>query len=146
MPRLAISGALVLAFASVGMLVYYIHHITDSIRIDTIMRRIEKGTLATLDRLHPTPDDGVPEENRNIPPEHVVVGAGGSGYVQNYHLAPLADHARAMDAVVSYIHPIGHHVVKGRPLARVWQGNGSQPPQGDWDATVNEAVSLTVER
>ena len=145
-PRLAISGALALALASLGMLVYYIHHITDSIRIDTIMRKIEKGTLATLDRLHPAPDDGGPEMIQNIPPEHVVVGAATSGYVQDYYLASLADRARAMDTVVSYIHPIGHHVVKGRPLARVWQGNGAQPPPSDWDTSVNEALSLTVER
>ena len=145
-PRLAISGALALALASLGMLVYYIHHITDSIRIDTIMRKIERGTLATLDRLHPAPDDGVPEKIQDIPPEHLVVGAGSSGYVQNYRLASLADHARAMDIVVSYIHPIGHHVVAGRPIARVWQGNGSQPPPSDWDTWVNEAVSVTIER
>ncbi len=144
-PRLAISGALALALASVGMLVYYIHHITDSIRIDTIMQRIEKGTLATLDRLHPRPDAGQSGFVVGAPPEHTVVGASGSGYVQSYHLAALAVQARATDTVVSYIHPVGHHVVSGRPLARVWREGGA-PPQGEWELSVNEAVSLTRER
>jgi uncharacterized membrane protein len=37
-PRLAVSGALVLLFASLGLLVYFAHHLTHSIQIDEIMR------------------------------------------------------------------------------------------------------------
>lgn len=146
-PRLAISGALALAFASVGMLVYYIHHITDSIRIDTIMRVVEQGTLATLDRLHPTRDDGSPEEAHDVPPQTLIVGATDSGYVQDYHVEPLVEQARTRDSVVAFIHPVGHHVVKGRPLAHVWPvPEDDATAQSDWDTWVDQAVSITDER
>lgn len=36
-PRLAVTGSLGLALTSVGMLIYYIQHITNAIRIDTVM-------------------------------------------------------------------------------------------------------------
>ncbi len=144
-PRLAISGALVLALASVGMLVYYIHHITDSIRIDTIMRSVERGTLVTLDRRHPSRDSSAAGSALDIPHEHVVISAERSGYVQDYDLASLAGHAQSTKSVVAFIHPIGHHVVDGRPLARVWPKNSEQP-LGNWDAWVNQAVSITDER
>ena len=146
-PRLAISGALALAFASVGMLVYYIHHITDSIRIDTIMRVVEKGTLATLDRLHPTRDNGSAAEFHDLPPQTLIVGARSSGYVQDYHVEPLVEQARTRDIVVAFIHPVGHHVVRGRPLAHVWPApEDGATAQSNWDTWVDQAVSITDER
>jgi uncharacterized membrane protein len=48
-PRLAISGSLVLALASLGMLVYFIHHIAHSIQIDTIMQGVERQTLQVIE-------------------------------------------------------------------------------------------------
>jgi uncharacterized membrane protein len=48
-PRLAVSGALFLALASLAMLVYFIHHIAHSIQIDTIMGRAERMTAQPAD-------------------------------------------------------------------------------------------------
>ena len=119
------------------MLVYYIHHITDSIRMDTIMRVVEKGTLATLDRLHPTGDNGSPKEAHDIPPQPLIVGATSSGYVQDYHVEQLAEQARTRNTLVAFIHPIGHHVVRGRPLAHVWPASeDGATAQGDWNTWV----------
>ncbi len=129
------------------MLVYYIHHITDSIRIDTIMRVVKKGTLATLERLHPTRDNGSPAEVHDIPPQTLIVGARSSGYVQDYHVEPLVEQARTRHAVVAFIHPVGHHLVRGRPLAHVWPApENDATAQRNWDTWVDQAVSITDER
>jgi uncharacterized membrane protein len=122
LPRLAVSGALLLAFVSVGMLVFYIQHISNSIRIDTIMQRVEDRTLAALDELHPldtdrsTPPPAVPDP----PPRALILTATRSGYVQEYYTDRLLQRVTAHNAVMTLDHQIGHHVVRGRPVARVW--------------------------
>lgn len=147
-PRLAITGALALALASVGMLVYYIHHITDSIRIDTIMRSVKEGTLAAFERQRAT-DILAPTGNTpQAPPRYLEVSAPRSGYVQAYRLTRLAEQARSRDAMVIFIHPVGHHVVEGRPLARVGSvlEAGPDPTDAEWTGLVAEAVLLRSER
>ena len=49
-PRLAISGAIVLLFASLGMVVYFADHLVHSIQIDAITRQVEKNTRQALRR------------------------------------------------------------------------------------------------
>ena len=53
-PRLAVSGSLALALASVGVLIYFIHHLARSIQIDTIMGQVEREAGAVIDDVYPT--------------------------------------------------------------------------------------------
>lgn len=144
-PRLAVSGALALALISVGMLVYYIHHITDSIRIDTIMLGVEQRTVDTLNRLHPHPDTGRSQPAVEHPDNALVVGVRRSGYVQGYAIDELTEHGHRTGTTVAFVHPIGHHVVAGRPLARVWNPSGSRP-NASWADRVHDATVLSDER
>ena len=50
-PRLAISGSILLLFASLGMVVYFADHLMHSIQIDAINRRIERNTRKVIARL-----------------------------------------------------------------------------------------------
>ncbi len=50
-PRLAVSGALVLMFASLIAIVFFIHHLMHGIQIDAIISRVERSTLQVLDVL-----------------------------------------------------------------------------------------------
>ena len=47
-PRLAVSGALVLLFVSLGLLVYFADHLVHSIQVDAIMHVVERSTLAVI--------------------------------------------------------------------------------------------------
>jgi uncharacterized membrane protein len=47
-PRLAVSGALVLLFASLAMVVYFADHLAHSIQIDAIGKLVELDTLAVV--------------------------------------------------------------------------------------------------
>ncbi len=135
LPRLAVSGALLLAFASVGMLVFYIQHISNSIRIDTIMQRVEDRTLAALDSLHPLGSDRptVTAEVPTPPPAALILTATRSGYVQEYYTDVLLQRAVAHNAAIALDHEIGHHVVRGRPVARVWSLDQAAPlPTDVW--------------
>jgi len=61
-PRLAVSGSLGLALASVGVLIYFIHHLARSIQIDAIMSQIQRETREVIDDVYPNPaSDPEPE-------------------------------------------------------------------------------------
>src|SRR5512144_2442429 len=47
-PRLAVSGSILLLFASLGMVVFFADHLAHSIQIDAIMRGVERSTLEVV--------------------------------------------------------------------------------------------------
>lgn len=120
LPRLAVSGALILALLSVGMLVYYIHHLTDSIRIDSVMRRIERSTLHLIRHRFPLAGDGSDPDLPEAPSDAVVIPAAGSGYVQRLHPRALGRQLQVAGAAVRLVPLVGFHVTQGRPLAMAW--------------------------
>ena len=129
-PRLAVSGALALALVSVGMLVYYIQHITDSTRIESIIHRVSVSTMTSLERHHDlidTANPGPPMKTLTPHPDSLIISADRSGYVQGYSETALLRAAMDNHAIISMIHPIGHHVVVTRPLARVWSIDRDSP-------------------
>ena len=119
-PRLAVSGALALALISVGMLVYYIQHITNSIRIDTIMSDVATMTLHLVRETMPL---GQPDHAAGTPPDRpasaVALVAPRSGYVQGIAPDAAADLALRDGATVVITAMTGFHVVQGRPIGWV---------------------------
>ncbi|HEX3307655.1 MAG TPA: DUF2254 family protein, partial [Streptosporangiaceae bacterium] len=80
-PRLAVSGALVLLFISLGLLVYFADHLVHSIQVDAIMETVQRNTLAVI-------DGGLlagGEEAPAAPAWAVPVMSRRSGYVQAVH-------------------------------------------------------------
>ena len=115
-PRLAVSGALVLLFGSLVMLVFFVHHLTHSIQIDAITRSVERATMAVIEGRLGSDEASVP-----APPEWAVrLLARRSGYLQTAHpeaALPLAQR----DGVVVRLRP---RVAK----APRWPGSGGHRP------------------
>lgn len=117
-PRLAVTGAILLLFVSLFALVYQVHHVSHSMQLDEIMRRVQNETQSVLRHQRVRPCD-TPAPVR--PPWAKEVSATRSGYVQTVHaerLIALADRLRMHVAVIPRI---GDHVVSGSPLAWVWR-------------------------
>src|SRR6516165_11862258 len=77
-PRLAVSGAIVLLFVSLGLLVYFADHLVHSIQVDAIMEAVQRNTLAVI-------EDGLlsgGQEAPEVPGWAVPVASRRSGYVQ----------------------------------------------------------------
>ncbi len=124
-PRLAVSGALVLLFISLLMLVFFVHHLAHSIQIDQVMADVESATLHVVhDSLAPGNDEG---GSIATPAQAVAVAAMRSGYVQTFHLDELVLAAEQHDLVVSVVPMIGEHVIAGAPLAWVWPVSATGP-------------------
>ncbi len=128
-PRLAVSGALVLSLISVGMLVYYVGHITNAIRIDNIMRSVESRARQVLHRDHPRVDETVADpdaqDTSHVPSGAVIVPAPNEGYLQGVDGRALTALARREGLTVRLLQLVGYHLVEGRALAAVWTDDGS---------------------
>ena len=122
-PRFAVSGALVLLFLSLGLLVFFADHLVHSIQVDAIMRGVEQSTVAVIaDTLFTA--GGSAEQ----PPGWALeVPAERSGYVQLVHVDRLLAYAARQDVTVRLRLRVGEHVVSGTTLAWVWRSSPQQP-------------------
>ncbi len=148
LPQLAVTGALLLALVSVGMLVFYIQHITNSIRIDTVMLGVEKATLAAIARLHATAIGGDAEDPEIPipPPDAFVVPLENSGYVQALDMDALTEVAVAQRIAIRVRSEIGHHLVDGSGVAWAWAIEGQVADARPITVGINEAILVTNER
>ena len=144
-PRLAVSGAIALLFATMAMVVYFADHLAHSIQIDAIGARVEKDTLAVVrHRL-----GGVTEEPTPTPPPWAVaVPATRSGYLQTMHTDALLDWARRYRLVIRLRMRVGEHVVAGTVLGWVWTATPDLPPvdPGRARAELDRAARIGFER
>ena len=146
-PRLAVTGALVLLFASLVMLVFFVHHLVHSIQIDEIMTMVEKNTLHVIERDLPTL--GITADPLPDPPVWAVpLPAHRSGYVQALHPDALLATAVSRDVIVSVTAMVGDHLVAGSPLVWLWRPSPEQPPPHptEFEHVVREAVRIGFER
>lgn len=102
-PNLAVSFGFVLALGGVVALIFFIHHIADSIQASSIIASVAKETIAAIDRLfpvnlgqEPSDDDDDDAQPLRLPSERKwqAVMAGESGYIQSVNSAALVRLAR----------------------------------------------------
>src|SRR5215468_3115928 len=122
-PRLAVSGALVLLFVSLGLLVFFADHLVHSIQVDAIMSVVERSTLAVI-------RDGLfagGQEAPDVPGWAVPVASPRSGYVQAVRPGRLLGQAAGRGVCLRLQPRVGEHVVAGTTLAWIWRPAPSDP-------------------
>ena len=144
-PRLAVSGAIVLLFASMAMVVYFADHLAHSIQVDAIGARVEKDTLTTVR----TRLDGVVETPAPTPPAWAIaIPAARSGYLQTVQPDQLLEWARGHRLVIRLRLRVGEHVVAGTVLGWAWTVAHDQPAvdPGEARSELDRAVRIGFER
>jgi uncharacterized membrane protein len=142
-PRLAVTGAIVLLMASLGVLVFFADHLAHSIQIDSIMGVVVRSTVKVI-------DEGLPGEVGGTAPKAperaVAVSAPRSGYVQSVHPEQLLGLATAADIVIRIVPRVGDHVIAGTPLAWVWTVRPAppEPPDSPDPARFEPAIAAAV--
>ena len=116
-PSLAVFGGLVLALVSIGVLVYFIHHIAESIQASTILDRVTKETVEAIDHLFPAKaaepagdHADTPDAAEDARTQWHAVTADKIGYVQSVDTAALVRIAEKHDTVVRMEADIGAFV------------------------------------
>jgi uncharacterized membrane protein len=138
-PSTAILAGLTLALGGVAALIYFIHHIAESLQTDTILQRISKQSCGALDELFPakvgepaaTPATASAWQAALAQPGWQAVAATATGYVQRIDGPALLDWAAAHGAWLRVEQPVGAFVGAGDLLLSYWPHGaaGTAPDQ-----------------
>ncbi|MCB9907465.1 MAG: DUF2254 domain-containing protein [Planctomycetes bacterium] len=128
-PSLAVSFAMLLAIGGIVALIYFIHHIADSIQASSIIASVSAETLNAVDRLFPEELSEHPADDAKGPgpvplseQPWQAVPVPRNGYIQSLDSATLLRIAMEHKSIVRMEHGIGHFVVRGTSLVSVAQG------------------------
>jgi uncharacterized membrane protein len=128
-PHFSVTVGLVLALASLGVLIYFIHHATTSIRASSIVAAVACDLEDAIDRLFPSksgaglsspghdPSAMIPE---NFDRRARCIPAPESGYLQVIDSDCLMSLAVEQDLILSLPYRPGHFVHAGCALLSVW--------------------------
>jgi uncharacterized membrane protein len=120
-PELAVTAALLFALVAVGMLVFFLHHLTARLRVDVVMVGIREQTLSVLRSLA-VDRELLPDQLAPTPPQHArPVAARTGGYLQTASLPALASLAESRGLVVRLRPGPGTWVASGSTVAWVWR-------------------------
>lgn len=153
-PSLAVLMGLVLALVSIGVLIFFIHHIANSIQASNIVRNATEETEAAIKRLFP---EQIGQEADANEAQDLLRQAGqltwltvpsrANGYVQSVDDEGLLDLARNLHGVIRMEHGIGDFVARGAALASVAVYQGEVPVLDDaLTDRINERFGLGSQR
>ena len=132
-PVATVLGAMVLALVCVGLLLFFIHHISQAISVNHIVDRIADETEAMIDEIMPWPhllNHHVKDAEPLRPnPSEVAVLSRDSGYIRFVDTRRLVALAKHYHVTIRVLRRVGHFVPAGIPLTMVSKGN-RLPPEG----------------
>jgi uncharacterized membrane protein len=164
-PSIAITGALLLTLVSMGMLIYFIHHISVRIQVTSIVASVAEDTLETIERMsrrwRPSEDRPwqparsgaaatVPPSGA-VPPEAVrppglLLPAIESGYLQFVDIGRLVHIAGDANGHLRLLVAPGAWIQAGVPCATFSTSADLDPEPGDLANAVGEAFGIGHER
>ena len=146
-PHLATNVAVVLAIIGVGVLVYFIHHISVAIQVSSLSTRVREALKEVVDRMYPEGADAGhrPLSEPLVSPDaaHAVVRAHGNGYVRGIDSEEILEAAVEADAFVEVVVRPGTHMIEGEPCAYVrFRDEPAQDVRDQLVGRVRDAVAL----
>ncbi|NND91210.1 MAG: DUF2254 domain-containing protein [Granulosicoccus sp.] len=158
-PHLSIAVALLLTFASITVLIYFIHHITETINIENIIADIGSSLVSGMADLRTAPDELRSELSESF--DTMVKGkllrevpAGCIGYVQTIDLERLASIAEEENLLIRVHYRPGDFTSTHDCLLSVWTSTLEQFPEQSLrecfatgqERTVHQNVLFLVEQ
>ncbi|MEZ5742344.1 MAG: DUF2254 domain-containing protein [Sphingomonadaceae bacterium] len=157
-PQLSLLVAFALMLVAVAVLVFFLHHIPSSIRINFVLEGIGKRLLGKVDHLFPDDferDAGLPDS-----PDGAAVEARDTGYVRVIDFDELADCADDKDMRIGLRLRTGDFVHPGKPLVATdmrevddeiagrirdcFALGGSRTPEQDIEFSLDELVEIAL--
>ena len=114
-PGISLLTAFLLVLVSIAVLVIYVHHIGQALRVSALIELVGKETRKLLDRKYPDAGPALEPE----PGAPAVVAARKSGVVTKIGSEELVEEARRVDCVLELVPALGEFVPAGAPLFRV---------------------------
>ncbi len=152
-PHLSVTIGVLLAIVSLGVLIYFIHHVSVSIQADEVVARVNAELIHGIDRLFPEcMGRGAPRPvdvlaSAGLPAafdlEARPVGSVDDGYLQSIDSHTLMALAKDENALLRLERRPGQYVVMGCPLVTVWPGDRVTEPL---EERINSAFILGHQR
>ena len=131
-PHLSVSIGVLLAVVSIGVLIYFIHHVSVSIQADEVVARVGRELDDGINRLFPA-TFGQPakaaaktQDAAGLPAAFArdarPVPALEDGYLQLIDADTLMALASEEDMLLQLEHRPGHYLVKGSAMVMAWPG------------------------
>ncbi|MBD2741968.1 DUF2254 domain-containing protein [Coleofasciculus sp. FACHB-1120] len=130
-PQTSVTMGMVLAIASIGVLIYFIHHVSTSMQASHIIRDVGRELDNAIDRLFPQKigqGKSVPKQRSvaEIPAEFdkeaAPILAKESGYLQAIDDELLMKIATSKDLLLRLKYRPGKFIVEGSELVMIWPG------------------------
>jgi uncharacterized membrane protein len=149
-PVATVTGAIFLAIVCVGLLLFFIHHISQAISVNHIVDRIASETELVIDDVMPWPrgqrrlelSDGGGLSAWNTPILSTV-----SGYIRFVDTKRLLQLAIACRVKVRAVRRVGQFVPAGTPLLMVYKAERMSPEQiGQFQGAFDFGPSRTLQQ
>ncbi len=135
-PYLSVTLGVAFALASLGVLIYFIHHVAGAIQVEHLIASVAEELEDAIEQMFPEKLGEPGLEAPGEAPEEVageggVVEADRSGYVQAVDDGDLMAVASESDLVLKLLRVPGHFVTERGALARAWPPDRAVGGAGD---------------
>ena len=142
-PTISIHLAVLLGVLDVAVLVFFIHHIADSVQITTLQKRVQGDLLAAINLLYP---EHAAKNTSNAPlaPSRFTTSTPSTtdGYVEQVDLDQLRDIAEKAGCVLDVVAMPGTFVIPGDSLVR----RSTAAEKSDFDKKIQAAFTFGAAR
>lgn len=131
-PNLSITVGVLLAVVSLGVLIYFIHHVAVSIQAPNVIGSVAHDLHHTIDRLYPKqigrgpPSHDPSAVEREVPADFesgsCPILALNNGYLQAIDQDQAIDVAQKYDLLLRFEHRPGDFLIRDDVLVRAWPG------------------------
>lgn len=157
-PQLSLLVGFGLMVIAVGVLVYFLHHIPSSIRINSVLEEIGRHLLRKIrDRF---PDENAGSEPHPDAPDGAIIRSHSTGYIRFIGLEELYEVADRKGVRIGLQVRTGDFVQRGKPVARVdgdsvdediadavrgcFALGASRTPEQDLEFLIDELVEIAL--
>ena len=149
-PSIAVLFGLLFAISSVGVLIYFVHHIASSIQASSIISSAAEETMRAIERLFPHEVGEEADESETEEAQVALEGrswqtipAHDTGYLQDVDADRLVRFAREREYIVRLERGLGAFVVRGSPLVSIsCKSEGSRKLDDDTTKELNGLFTL----
>jgi uncharacterized membrane protein len=149
-PVATVSGAMLLAIACVGLLLFFIHHISQAISVNHIVARIASETEIVIDDVMPSPRGQHIRELSNENDLNTWDKAelsNISGYLRFVDIKRLLELATSYHVKVRVVRRVGQFVPEGTPLLMIYKAERlSREQSGEFLGAFDLGPSRTLQQ
>ncbi|MDR4493080.1 MAG: DUF2254 domain-containing protein [Nitrospirales bacterium] len=140
-PHISVLVGLLLTLASMGVFIFFIHHISMSIHADTVVAGVSRELKASINQLFPKKVGESPPSH--TPPLDDVLPSGfmqdsipfvsrSSGYLQAIDHPGVMALAKKQDVLIQLLYRPGEFIVEGETIGKIWPpGQATEALIGD---------------